>query len=142
MDIEVVEESVAVLPDYGSIPIAFLVESQLRVESISDGFGGLRLVEEKVKVPYIKDFDKVRGEGPTRWLKRWNIVHWGVLSAFDGPHRIGGAVIAWQTPGVNMLEGRNDLAVLWDIRVHPECRRQGIGSKLFSQAVNWACEKE
>ena len=88
------------------------MESRLCVESISGGLGGLRLVEEKVQESYIKDFDKAKGEGPTRWLKRWDISHWGVLSAFDGLRRIGGAVIAWQIPGVNMLEGRDDLAAL------------------------------
>lgn len=50
----------------------------------------------------------------------------GVLSAFDGPSRVGGAVVAWRTPGADMLEGRDDLAVLWDIRVHPEYRGRGI----------------
>jgi ribosomal protein S18 acetylase RimI-like enzyme len=33
-----------------------------------------------------------------------------------------------------MLEGREDLAILWDIRVSPEVRGQGIGSALFRAA--------
>jgi GNAT superfamily N-acetyltransferase len=37
-----------------------------------------------------------------------------------------------------MLEGRNDLAVLWDIRVAPEFRGQNIGSTLFAAAQAWA----
>lgn len=141
MAIEIVEESVTVLPDYGNVSSAFLVESQLRVEPIRNGLGGLRLIEERVEPPYVIDFDRAKGEGPKRWLKRWDISHWGALSAFDGPRRVGGAVVAWRTPGVDMLEGRDDLAVLWDIRVLPEYRRQGIGSKLFARAVGWAREK-
>ena len=62
----------------------------------------------------------------------------GVLSAFDGPSRVGGAVVAWRTPGADMLEGRDDLAVLWDIRVHPEYRGRGIGARLFRRAAGWA----
>ena len=37
-----------------------------------------------------------------------------------------------------MLVGRKDLAVLWDIRVHPDRRRSGIGTQLFKHAVKWA----
>jgi ribosomal protein S18 acetylase RimI-like enzyme len=28
--------------------------------------------------------------------------------------------------------------VLWDIRVHPDARGQGIGSELFAEAARWA----
>ena len=37
-----------------------------------------------------------------------------------------------------MLEGRSDLAVLWDIRVLPENRRRGVGAALFGAAEAWA----
>ena len=37
-----------------------------------------------------------------------------------------------------MLEGRRDLAVLWDIRVSPDVRRQGVGSALFERVETWA----
>lgn len=47
-------------------------------------------------------------------------------------------MIAWQTPGVNILEGREDLAVLWDIRVDSAYRREGVGEKLFWRTVEWA----
>ena len=40
-----------------------------------------------------------------------------------------------------MLEGRTDLAVLWDIRVQPEFRRHGIGSALFQASEQWALKK-
>ena len=49
--------------------------------------------------------------------------------------------MAWDTPGLHMLGGREDLAALWDIRVHPELRRMGIGSDLFARACAWAREK-
>ena len=55
--------------------------------------------------------------------------------------RLGGAVVAWNTPGVDMLEGRDDLAVLWDLRVHPDHRREGVGSRLFQHAAAWARAK-
>ena len=37
-----------------------------------------------------------------------------------------------------MLDGRDDLAVLWDIRVAPEARRRGVGAALFSRALDWS----
>nr|ART39461.1 J331 [uncultured bacterium] len=37
-----------------------------------------------------------------------------------------------------MLEGRDDLAVIWDIRVSPEFRGRRIGSALFRVAERWA----
>ncbi len=68
--------------------------------------------------------------------------HWGVLSAFDNAQRIGGAVVAWKTPGIlYMLENRDDQAALWDIRIHPDHRGQGVGTLLFSGAADWARDK-
>ena len=49
--IEIVEESVEALPEYGKISIAFTVETRLRVEPIDGGLGGLKLVEEEVQPP-------------------------------------------------------------------------------------------
>jgi ribosomal protein S18 acetylase RimI-like enzyme len=37
-----------------------------------------------------------------------------------------------------MLAGRDDVAVLWDIRVSPRERGSGIGSALFRAAGDWA----
>jgi GNAT superfamily N-acetyltransferase len=37
-----------------------------------------------------------------------------------------------------MLEGRSDVAVLWDIRVVPSMRRHGVGSALFQAVEAWA----
>ena len=39
---------------------------------------------------------------------------------------------------LTMLEDRRDLAVLWDIRVTPDARRQGVGSALFERVEAWA----
>jgi GNAT superfamily N-acetyltransferase len=52
--------------------------------------------------------------------------------------QIGGAAVASDTPGIDLLEGRRDLAVLWDIRVDPSVRGRGVGLALFSAAAAWA----
>ena len=138
MAIEIVEQSADSLRDYGKIPMSFTVDSRYRVEAIDRGLGGWRLTEERVHPPYVKDYDDERDERPLRWSKRWDMSNWVFLAAVDRGVRIGGAVVAWDTPGAHMLEGRADLAVLWDIRVHPDHRRQGAGSRLFRHAVEWA----
>lgn len=135
--ISVVEEPAAGLAEYGTVPIAFWVRSRFRVEPVRGGLGGLALVEEQV-APYLKDYDGFRGEGPSGWSDTFDLSRWAILSAFEGPRRVGGAVVAWNTPAVHMLEGRDDLAVLWDLRVHPEHRGLGIGRQLFDSAVTWA----
>ena len=40
-----------------------------------------------------------------------------------------------------MLNGRDDLAALWDLRVYPDYRSSGIGTRLFAEATKWSKEK-
>ena len=140
MAIQIVEQSVDRLREYGDIPIAFTVESKYRVDAIAQGKDGWRLTGERVECPFVKDYD-AGGERPLRWAQRWDLTNWVVLAAFGDGMRLGGAVVAWNTPGVNMLEGRDDLAVLWDVRVHPDHRRRGVGQRLFDRTTAWARAK-
>lgn len=55
--------------------------------------------------------------------------------------RLGGAVVAFNTPGLTMSGDRGTSAVLWDIRVSLQARRQGVGSALFRAAEVWAQAK-
>ena len=139
--LRVVEETPAALADYATVSIAFRVERVLRVELPQRGLGGVLLTEEDVAQPYVKDYDALKGEGPTRWAKRFDVSNWGILAAFDGASRVGGAIVAWNTPELHMLGGRDDVAALWDIRVHPAKRGLGIGAALFRGAASWAKER-
>ncbi len=98
-------------------------------------------MEEPV-TPYIKDYDATANKGPTVWAKRWDITNWGIMCAFDGGQCVGGAATAWRTDDLHMLDGREDLAVLWDLRVHPELRGKGVGTLLFAHALAWARERQ
>lgn len=138
---EIVEQSVGDLGEYGSISIAFEVRTILELQVMDQGLGGFVLSETEVDAPYVKDYDIYTAEGPTRWAHRWDISNWGVLSALVDGSRVGGCVVAYDTPGVHKLEGRKDIAALWDLRVAPGYRRQGIGSKLFQSAVAWSRER-
>lgn len=141
MSVEVIEESIATLPEYEKVPIAFRVQSRFLIVPIQSGLGGLKFIEESV-VPYVKDYDADESERPSQWYKRFDISHWGILSAFKETRRIGGAAVAWGKSEVNMLEGREDLACLWDLRVHPDYRSEGVGHQLFNRAIVWARERQ
>jgi len=133
MPIEIQEIGIDLLSLYSEIPISFKVESVFRIEVINQGLGGFGLIEEKV-APYMKDYDSQEENDkprPIRWTKRFDVSKWGFSLALNASRRVGGAAVAIDTPDVNMLEGRKDLAVLWDIRVHPNKRLHGIGSRLF-----------
>lgn len=131
-------EPISSLHLHAAVPIAFLVEHILEVQLVDHGLGGVTLCEVPVGNPWIKDYDSIKGEGPTRWPRRFDVTNWGLIAAHDGERRVGGAVVAFDTAGLNMLEGRTDLAVLWDIRVHPRARSAGVGSQLFRAAAEWA----
>ena len=141
VSVEITQESPVILSEYEKIPIAFRVETRFFVIPINKGLDGLKLVEEPV-VPYVKDYDEFENERPSAWTKRFNLSNWSIFSAFEDSQRIGGATVAWNTPEVEMLEGRKDLACLWDLRVHPDHRRKGIGDKLFFAVEEWAHQKQ
>ncbi len=117
------------LSTYSQIPIAFRGRSRLDLDALIHG----RFVEVPIE-PFTKDYDQL--ESPSEWPRRFDVQNWVRLDA-EG----GSVVVAWNTPGVDMLEERDDLAVIWDIRVRPEQRGKGIGRTLVQAAEAWAREK-
>jgi ribosomal protein S18 acetylase RimI-like enzyme len=136
--IEVTEIDPKQLKEYVTIPMRILVDSQFHVEIRDRGLGGLALIEEPVSQPWVKDYYEGEPRGVAKWLEMFNTNHWGFFLAHSGRELVGGATIASKSDGVSMLDGRSDLAVLWDIRVMPEWERQGVGTALFRRAVEWS----
>src|SRR4030095_3717676 len=126
MRIEGIEEPITSLGEYASIPIAFEVGSILQVQASPNGLGEFLLTEQHLDAPYVKDYDSIDGEGPSQWAKGFDMSTWALFAARAAGRRVGGAAVAFGTPGLTLLEGRDDLAVLWDIRVLPESRSQGV----------------
>jgi len=122
MSIVVIEEPVTVLGEYASIPIAFEVRDVFDV--VEEASGHVRLEAHQIPVSYMKDYDGL-GESPMRWAERFDLSNWAFFSAFTGAQCVGRAAIARDTPTLEMLEGRQDLALLWDIRVAPSARVMG-----------------
>lgn len=136
--IEIQEVDPNRLDVYANIPISFMVSSILNVELIQDGMGGILLKEVAIDIPYIKDYDNTPEDRPSKWSTLFDIKNWGFFLAYEELIPVAGAAIAFDTKGVNMLEERADLSVLWDIRVLPEKRRHGIGKALFKKACEWS----
>ena len=134
-NIDIIEETMSSLAAHAAIPIAFPVERVLEVTSSAEGFS---TGERTLDPTYIKDYDAI--ENPRDW-SRFDTSKWGLLAAYSDRQRVGGAIVALDTPGVDLLEGRSDLAVLWDIRVVPARRGHGIGTALFKAAEAFAAAR-
>jgi GNAT superfamily N-acetyltransferase len=137
MMLEVTEEPMSVVPEYARVPMVFTVDRVLDVTNRGHGPGGFGLSERRLEVPYEKDYDAIPGEGPLQWADRFDVSKWALFTARFASGIVGGATVAFDTPGLTMLEGRRDLAALWDIRVSPDARRQGVGSALFERVEAW-----
>ncbi len=133
-------ESIADLDRHGETAIEFEVRTIFGVELVDGGLGGMLLTELTVDDPWVKNYDAADG-GPSQWASRFDVSNWGLFGAYEDDRRIGGTVIAFDTPDVHMLRGRRDLAVLWDLRVAPGSRRAGVGAALFDAATAWARER-
>lgn len=139
MEIEIKEEPMSALAEYGRISIAFEVDRVFEVSPRDAGLAGIALTERRLGARYVKDYDAI--ESPARWGRRFDLSNWGLLIARAEGQRVAGAVIAYDTRGIAMLEGRKDLAVLWDIRVEAELRGRGLGGQLFREVERWARER-
>jgi GNAT superfamily N-acetyltransferase len=139
MDIAISREPISDLEEYCRIPMTIQVTEVLDVTVRGDGLGGFTLTPRRLQEPYRKDYDAI--EAPMTWPTRFNLSGWQLFAAYLDGRRVGGATAAADTPGLLMLEGRRDLAVLWDIRVSPDARRQGVGSALFHAVEEWSSER-
>jgi GNAT superfamily N-acetyltransferase len=137
--VSIVEGPVDDLDGYANVSIAFVVSSVVDVESSRFAGSASSLAERPQGEPYVKDYDDAKAGGkPARWAESFDVTNWRLFVASQGLERVGGAVVAWDTPGLDMLGGRTDVAVLWDLRVAPEARGRGIGRALFGAAETWA----
>lgn len=134
-----IESDKSILNDYSKVPILFKVEAIYEVIAKDDGFTGYDIVEKALEIPYIKDYDKKKL--PVSWVKRFDTVNWGFFVIYDGKKPVAAATTVFDSPEICMLDGRNDITVLWDIRVHPDYRSQGLGKWLIDKTKEWAEER-
>lgn len=123
---------------YDEIDMLVYVKSIYQLRKIYNGLNGIMLSEEIVD-EYIKDLGKY--ERAKDYEKEFDISNWGFYMAFDNENAVGAVTIVSKTDNILMLEGRDDLAVLWDIRVADAYKHRGIGQRLFELAVDWCKSK-
>ncbi len=140
MVIEFTTETFSTLPTYGSVSIAFDVDGVYEIST--NASGQIELVERKLETPYRKDYDEIQGNAPTNWGGYFDLTNWGFIVARQGELRVGGGAIAHKCPGVDLLEDNENLAVLWDFRVHPDYRGQGLGRTLFQKVEEWCLARD
>jgi GNAT superfamily N-acetyltransferase len=138
MDLEIRTIPMSDLDAHLRIPIAFTVTSIIEVSGPDQGLGGFVLTPRTVAQPYVKDYDDNSVDSPRNWARDFDLSTWALIAAFVDGRQIGGILLAHDSPAVHMLEGRRDLTMIWDIRVVPEFRQQGIGRRLFGAAETWA----
>jgi GNAT superfamily N-acetyltransferase len=141
VDIRISEAPITSVAELARVSIAFRVDRVLDVEERAGGAGRFVLSERAIDPPYVKDYDAIEGNGLAALASRFDVSKWGLIVARADGLLVGGAVIAFDTPGVEMLEGRGDVAVLWDLRVAPELRGRGVGAELFRAVEAWAAAR-
>ncbi len=135
------EERALDLAEYGRVSIAFEIEQVLEPTFAEDGLGGIFLRGLPAAIPRRKDYDEIPGNAPAEWPNQFNLASWGLIAARLEGELGGGAMIAHDTPDTVLLEGRRDLAVVWDLRVAPEFRRLEIGGALWRAVEIWAARR-
>ena len=130
--LELTYSQVGDLRDYAAVPGAFETRVVFDVVPEAEDYA---LVERALAAPLRKDYDAI--ESPLKWPQLFDVSKWIMVSAFAAGRRVGGAIGAIDTPGVDMLEARRDLVVLWDLRVAPEARNGGVGAALFEAVEQW-----
>lgn len=141
MRIEVAEEPATFIDEYGRIPIAFEISRIYDVARAAAHRNELTLSERAVEKRVIKDYDSAVDDAPVNWKNRFDVSNWGLLAARANGRLVGGAVVVFREPEIHMLEGRTDMAVLWDIRVAPDVRGVGVGSALLEVVERWSAKR-
>lgn len=120
---------------YDNVPQNVEIKSEYHVNRVDNGLGGF-VFEEVPVTPHIKDLSIY--ERAMEYEQMFDISNWRFYMAFDGALPVGAMTIAGTTEGMNMLGGRSDACVLWDIRVSDKYKHMGIGQKLFNQGIKVA----
>lgn len=125
------------LSEYSRVPMSFYGNTILKVKSPDNGFDGF-ILEEKAVEPFSKDYDLLNS--PLSWPQKFDVSNWKFYLAISEDKSVGGATLVVNSEEIHMLEGKKDLACLWDIRVHPDWRNKGLGRALFQRVARDAGE--
>jgi GNAT superfamily N-acetyltransferase len=139
---DIVREGQSSVVDYATISIAFEVRETLDAAALTRPALTIASARRPVAIPWVKNYDAIDG-GPLNWPTRFDLAtHWAFFAAHGSGIRIGSATVVYGAPDVDMLAGRSDVALLWDIRVAPSHRGSGVGKALLAAVEAWAAARE
>lgn len=133
--LDIREEGPESFADHGAIPISFTATSRV---ILGDGEVDETDLSETAIEPRYKDYDENPENRPTTLAVRFDVSNWILIAAYSDGKRIGGAIVARDCPGYDLLEGGKDLAHIVDIRVHPAYRGLGAGRAIVARCMRWA----
>lgn len=135
MKVEIAEVSAAALRAYAAIPSVVEIREVLDLDADAP-VGDISPIRVRVLAqPAFKDYDASHEGGPLHWPDRFDLTHWGLFLARAGSELVGGAAVVFPA---DVFQVPQDQAVLWDLRVSPVTRRQGVGTRLLQHAEDWA----
>ena len=141
MSLVIVEEPPARLADYAKVPIGFTVAELLDERAWAALTRDAPFEAVAVSPTYWKDYDSYPGSHPSAWPQLFDLSRWMILAAYDRECRVGGATVIVDDPQIELLRDCSACALLWDIRVAPYARRQGIGTALLEAVERRAGER-
>ena len=121
---------------YDEVPMVVHVKTVLVPRKLNNGLGGIIFDEIEVE-PYIRN---IAYDAASDYTKEFDIRNWAFFMAFDGEKPVGAITAASKTKEIYMLDNRDDLSILWDIRVDDFYKRMGVGTELFKRVVDWSRE--
>jgi GNAT superfamily N-acetyltransferase len=127
------------LGEYGMVPISYSVSERFELVPACGEQGGWDLRPHRIEPGYVKDYDTIPGCRPTEWVSRWDTNKWWFGAAFAEGRWVGGAAVVLDASEVEGAAASTNVAILWDIRVRPNCRRRGVGRRLLKFAEDQAC---
>jgi ribosomal protein S18 acetylase RimI-like enzyme len=141
MTLTIVEEPPTQLVEYAQVPMGFTVAERFDDQALMALRDDATVQGVAVSPPYWKDYDAYLDGHPSEWPRQFDLSRWTILAAFDRTRRVGGAVVIVDDPQIDLLRDCPSCALLWDVRVAPDARRQGVGSALLEAAEERARER-
>lgn len=140
MSVVIRREDSQSLVDYAGISTAYEVCEA--IHPLVAGAPGLPLPRTPVSPAFRKDYDVVAGNHPRDWAAQFSVDDARFLGAYSNGRRVGSAVVVVESSDAIRLGGKRGYALLWDLRVTPAARGQGIGRALLRAAETEAAEAE
>ena len=134
MTLTIVEEPPTRLAEYAQVPMGFTVAERFDDQALAALIYDATVQAVAVSPTYWKDYDSYPGGHPSAWTRQFELSRWSILAAYDRAHRVGGAVVIVDEPQIDLLRDCPACALLWDVRIAPDARRQGVGSALLDAA--------